>query len=290
MISDIPVSVIVVTRNEAHHIVRCLSALKDFDDIVVVDSHSDDDTAALAAAHGARVVDYHWGGQYPKKRQWCLDQLALKHDRVFFVDADEVVTTALVEEIRRLSWARDGYFIRGAYVFDEKVLRFGLMNNKLTLFDRRAFAFPIVDDLDAPGMGEIEGHYQPLPIKKGAQIGQLRPVLLHYAGDEGAAWAVRHARYAAWEAFMLRHHAYPPEIGTLRTLCKMVFRHMPWRPQMAFLHSFILKAGFMEGARGWRFAKTRSDYYRMVNDALSSPSKATAPQTATPTTPTVPEK
>lgn len=283
MNSKIPVTVIIVTRNEAQNLPRCLAALSDFDDIIVVDSHSTDDTTAIARAQGATVISYTWNGAYPKKRQWCLDNVATRHDRIFFVDADEIITQALADDIRALDWRCAGYFVRGRYVFDGQPLRFGLKNNKLALFDRTRFAFPVVDDLDAPGMGEMEGHYQPLPKARDARVGQMRAELLHYSGDDGPGWRARHENYAAWEAWMLKHRAYPPEIGLMRSVSKYLFRRLPWRPALAFFHSYVAKGGFLDGVRGFRLARSRYDYYRMVNAALSTASTGPAPQRAAPT-------
>jgi glycosyltransferase involved in cell wall biosynthesis len=91
---SIPVSVIIVTKNEEKRLGACLEALSlgHFDDVWVVDSQSGDGTCAIAAQHGARVEDYVWNGKYPKKRGWCLEYLELAHDWVFFVDADEIVS------------------------------------------------------------------------------------------------------------------------------------------------------------------------------------------------------
>ena len=177
---NIPVSVIVVTKNEDVQIVRCLTALAVFDEVVVVDSHSTDRTKEYAQAVDVRVVDFEWNGLYPKKRQWCLNHLDLAHDWVFFVDADEVVPRELAEEIAALDFTAAGDFVGGVYVAHNKTLKYGVRNNKLCLFDRRRVAFPVVDDLDLPGMGEIEGHYQPV-LKPGCDndtIGCLRTPLL----------------------------------------------------------------------------------------------------------------
>lgn len=70
----IPVSVVVMTRNEAANLPHCLSALGRFAERFVVDSGSTDGTPAIAEAAGARVVPFRWDGRYPKKKQWCLDQ------------------------------------------------------------------------------------------------------------------------------------------------------------------------------------------------------------------------
>ncbi|WZB68239.1 glycosyltransferase [Achromobacter xylosoxidans] len=65
--SKIPVSVVVMTKNEERNIVKCLKALADFDEVFVVDSDSTDATCALATALGARISHFQWNGKYPKK-------------------------------------------------------------------------------------------------------------------------------------------------------------------------------------------------------------------------------
>lgn len=267
--SAIPVSVVAAVRGEAARIERCLAALKGFSEIVAVDSDSTDGTAEIARRAGARVVPFSWDGRYPKKRQWCLDRLDLKHDWVLFVDADEIVTPELADEIRVLFSLPHpppcaGYFIDGLYAADGRILRHGLRNRKIALLDRRAMAFPAVDDLDLPGMGEMEGHYQPVPWNPRAKIGKLRHPMLHETDTGGPAWQARHERYAAWEAGMNRKNAWPQDPVPWRQALKAVFRALPFRPAAAFLHSYILKAGFLDGKPGWRLARSRALYYAMI--------------------------
>jgi len=78
--SSIPVSVIILTYNEAANITRCLEGLQAFDEIFVMDSASSDGTADLARGRGAQVIDFHWNGQYPKKKQWALTHVPARHD------------------------------------------------------------------------------------------------------------------------------------------------------------------------------------------------------------------
>lgn len=262
----IPVSVLVMTRNESARIGRCLEALRDFDEVIVVDSGSTDNTAALAESFHAHVENFIWNGRYPKKRQWCLDNLSPKHDWVFFVDADEIVTKELVEEIRALQKNCAGYFIKGLYVMDGKILKHGLHNNKIALLDRRMMEFPVVDDLDLPGMGEIEGHYQPVlkPAFRTVKIGALAAPLLHHAHDDPAGWEARHRRYAAWERGMNARNAWPADPVPWRQVLKRLFRAVPARPLWAFLHCYLLKASFLDGKQGFGLAAGRYRYYRMI--------------------------
>lgn len=262
--SRIAVSVIVTTLNEERNLARCLSALERFDEIIIVDSGSTDNTSQIAASSGARVMPFLWNGRYPKKRQWCLDHLNIKHDWVFFVDADEEVTPELVAEIASLDLGPGGfrgYFVKGAYVVDGRVLRFGLKNSKLCLFHKKAFRFPEIDDLDAPGMGEMEGHYQPVAVGA-ANIGRLENCLLHHAFEDMVRWDARHDGYAAWHRAVLKKAALPQDPAFIRRCFKGIFYHVPVRPLAAFLHSYILMLGCLDGYRGFFLARSRYLYYR----------------------------
>jgi glycosyltransferase involved in cell wall biosynthesis len=101
----IPVSVIVMTRNEEARLPRCLAALKSFAEIFVVDSASTDGTAAVARSFGATLVPFRWNGQYPKKKQWCLENIPFSHDNVLYIDADEIMTHDLAAEIANCDFA-----------------------------------------------------------------------------------------------------------------------------------------------------------------------------------------
>lgn len=263
MAAKIPLTVIVTTKNEERNLARCLAALERFDEIVVVDSDSGDATAEIVRSFGATLVPFIWNGRYPKKRQWCLDTLSLKYDRVFFVDADEEVRPVLCNEIAALDWQAAGYFVKGSYVIDGKVLRFGLKNNKLCLLDRRLIEFPVVDDLDIPGMGEIEGHYQPV-MKENATIGFLKNHLLHHAMDDEERYGQRHQNYALWQAGIKNKGLIFPDPIASRRILKAIFHHSKARPCLAFLHSYIVKMGFLDGMRGLKLAKSRFFYYHNI--------------------------
>lgn len=281
---SIPVSVIVVTKNEAAKIAACLSALTDFQEVWVVDSASRDATATIAAKHGAKVVNFIWNGAYPKKRQWCLDTLPLGSDWVLFVDADEIVLPDLVEELRNLFLSGGssgpsmaGYFITGRYRYQGAVLKFGYPNRKIALLHRHRMEFPVVDDLDIPGMGEIEGHYQPVctcqdgPATFG--IGSLHSVMIHDALDDVRAWIFRHEKYARWEAGMNRKRAWPVDPVPLRQRIKHLVRYSPLRalrPALFFIGAYVIKGGFRDGRGGWDLAARKYAYYQWIKTIESA--------------------
>ncbi len=273
----VPVSVIIVTKNEESRLADCLAAFSGFDaPLIVVDSASHDKTCAIARAYRARIVPFTWDGHYPKKRQWCLDHLALAHEWVWFVDADEIVSPALLAEIKALFSSGappcNGYFIESRYRLDGILLRYGLRNKKLCLFDRRELHFPYLDDLALDGMGEIEGHYQPVrrPGHGNAVIGVLKNNMEHRV-DDVAAWRERHRSYALWESGMNAGRLWPRDPVFWRDVAKTIFRAVPLRGEIMFLYGYILRSGFLDGAAGLRWALMRRDYYRMIAAASKSP-------------------
>ena len=80
----VPVSILIPIKNEAANLPRCLASVAWADEIVVVDSQSTDDSAAIAAAHGAQVVQFAFNGTWPKKKNWALEHLPFRHESVSY--------------------------------------------------------------------------------------------------------------------------------------------------------------------------------------------------------------
>ena len=99
----LPVTVCIPVRNEARNLSSCLASLEGhFDEIVVVDSGSADNSRQIAEAAGAKVMDFQWDGRFPKKRNWTLRNHDFKTPWVLFLDADERVTTSFIDELHRV--------------------------------------------------------------------------------------------------------------------------------------------------------------------------------------------
>src|SRR6476660_9005732 len=79
---SVPVSVVVPIKNEADNLPRCLESVRWADDIFVVDSGSTDNSAAVAERYGAKVVQFHFSGTWPKKKNWALQTLPFRHEWV----------------------------------------------------------------------------------------------------------------------------------------------------------------------------------------------------------------
>ena len=92
----VPLSAVVLTRNNAPIIARCLRSLSFASEIVVVDAESIDGTSSIARSEGARVIERAWPG-FAEQRRFALAQA--RHDWVLVIDSDEEVTTELAREI-----------------------------------------------------------------------------------------------------------------------------------------------------------------------------------------------
>lgn len=122
------ISAVIIAKNEEENIKNCILGLKWCDEILVIDDNSLDKTAKIAKEAGAKVIKHPLNNDFASQRNFALKEA--KHDWIFFVDADEVVTPKLAGEIQKaLSSAGLGkiarfYFKRDDY-FLGKLLKYG---------------------------------------------------------------------------------------------------------------------------------------------------------------------
>jgi len=259
----IALSVIVLTKNEERNLGKCLASTRPFDEVFVVDSESTDATRAIAEEHRARFVSFEWNGKYPKKKQWALEHVSFTHDWVLYLDADEEVTPDLAEEIRRLLADRPrhaGYFVGLDYRFLGRTLRHGERVHKLVLFDRTRGLFEERDDLDAENMWEVEGHYQP---RIDGSVGTLQSPLVHDDHDSLYHYFERHNRYSEWEAVM-RRNANGSRKTHAASRKKTIFNALPFKPLAFFVHSYLVRGGFLDGRAGYHYALAKAFYYWQI--------------------------
>ncbi len=98
MTQKLPISVLIITRNEEKMISRAVQSCAFADEVIVVDANSSDRTADIAERAGARVLHREWSG-FSDQRNYSMAQA--KNDWVFVLDADEAVTPELA------GWLRD---------------------------------------------------------------------------------------------------------------------------------------------------------------------------------------
>jgi glycosyltransferase involved in cell wall biosynthesis len=255
-----PVSVIVPVKNDAENLRRCLPALAWADQVFVVDSQSSDETAEVAALWGATLVQFHFNGSYPKKKNWALENLPLRNEWALIVDADEVVVPELAAEIAR-TVARDdadGYYLNSRYYFlGRRIRHCGYAECwNLRLFKHRLGRYEKMPDSTGGRAGDNEAHEH---VELAGRALYLVNELEHHAYPTVAAWVEKHNRYAIWEAALFERflkEPVPVGIGSgkrfKRRLKKIALR-LPMRPLFRFLYAYILRLGFLDGKPGLFF-------------------------------------
>ncbi|MBA8780100.1 MULTISPECIES: glycosyltransferase [Aeromonas] len=222
---------VLIVKNEADNLRACLASLEDLvDEIVVLDSGSQDDTPAIAAEFGARFfVNTAWPGFGRQRR---LAQSHVQSDWVLWLDADERLTPELrsaiqgvmanpasdtIYSIPRLSWVF-GRFIRHSGWYPDRVLR--LYPKALT------------------GYNEALVH-EKVEVRANMKIVNLQGDLLHYTYRDLEHYLVKSAGYARAWADQRTARGKKGSLG--QGLVHAVG---------CFLKMYLLKAGFLDGKQG----------------------------------------
>ncbi len=268
MTDKLPITVMVFVKNEEAGLGRTLASTKDFDEVIVIDSHSTDRTVEIAEQYGATVVQFDWNGRYPKKKQWSFDNAGAKHDWVLMLDGDEVVTTGLVQEFRGMvdelaAKSYGGYDARLRYKFAGKFLDHGHKVVKRILIDTTVARFSEVDDLGAPGYTEfeIEQHVHP---QTEAPTRWLSARLEHDDRDPVDSWFDRHNRYSGWEAHLRSDQERYQLVAGNRSAQGKFWSKVPFKPVVFFVYSYFGRAGFLDGRAGFDYAFAQSAYYWQI--------------------------
>ena len=235
-------SVIIVTKNEAHNIVACLESVAWADEIIVLDSGSSDDTVKLAVAAGARVIETDWPGYGPQQNRG-ID--AASGDWIYSLDADERITSALATEIRAV--IRENKF----NVFD--VPRRSLF---VTCFMRHSGWWPDrTRRLFKKGSARFTSHKIHANLATQDSVGHLKEAMIHYSFLNYYAVVEKMNRYSSGSAHDLN------AIGKRGSLAAAI-GHGLW----AFFRIYILKAGFLDGQQGLilAIANAEGTYYKYL--------------------------
>ena len=222
---------IVLTFNEADQICDCIESLRFADRILVFDSHSSDDTADLAQACGAEVLQRRFDN-YAAQRNAALQ--AVTTHWALFVDADERITEPLAHEIRqKMEWPdyaawqlpRHNYIFgrltQGAGWYPDYQTR--LLRPDQACYDPRRPVHEIV-------------------MLKGA-VGTLSHPIIHHNYRDLAHFLEKQRRYVQYDAQILFEQGIQPKP---RRFVLQPLRHFHWR--------FITLAGYRDGWHGFKLS------------------------------------
>ena len=230
------ISATTITFNEEDNIRSACESLSWADEIIVVDSHSTDQTRQIALQCGARVITREWAG-FALQKQFATEQAS--HDWVFSLDADERVSDQLqaaIESLRKEPDTKlaDGYRVARRSFYQGRWIRGGgwYPDRQLRLFRK--------------SMGHWEGKHihESVKMNEGARVESLTGDILHYSVRDAAHHhrmiGERYAPLAAKQMHEAGRRTSPIKIATAAPL--------------AFLRSYVLKAGFRDGLAGLSIA------------------------------------
>jgi glycosyltransferase involved in cell wall biosynthesis len=259
----LPVSVIVPARNEARNLPRCLASLAPVGEIYVVDSGSTDDTVRIAESYGATVVQFHYRGGWPKKRQWAMDTLPLSYDWILLLDADEVLTPELCAEIQSAIQSPDvdGYHIAlEMYFLGRRLRHSGASFSKLSLFRKGCGQYECRLRDQNTSMADMEVHEH---VIVDGPTRHLRHPLVHHNGESLDRYIQKHNEYSNWEAYVWLDGAktgngqgvqLQPSLwgaqAQRRRWLRRRFLELPGSPILFFLYKYFARLGFLDGVPG----------------------------------------
>jgi hypothetical protein len=268
---SVPVSVVVLTRDEEVNIARCLASVAWAAQIVVIDSGSTDATVSLARSLGALVIEQPWLG-FSGQREFALRHPDLRYDWVYFVDADEWVSPQLAAEIaaRLRAPLCAGFAHRFRLVFQGTWIRH-------CGWYRGSWIIRLVDRRFAKFDGGLVGER----VRVDGPVYRLANDIVDEDGKGLAAWLHKHVRYAELEQERRgRPVPWPERIRQIRArdpadtrplaravLKDLVFPSIPGRPLAMFLYMYVLRLGLLDGRTGLRFCLFHA-WYQVAVDAL----------------------
>jgi glycosyltransferase involved in cell wall biosynthesis len=272
--NDALVSVLILARNEALHIERAVSSARRLTPhVFVVDTNSTDATVERARAAGAEVVAAGDIERFADKLNWSADHIAFPTPWVLRLDADEVLTDELIEQLpARLAAVEPG--VSGVYL--RRQIWF------MGRWIRHGGAYPTYS-MRLWRRGEITCETRDLDehmILRRGQAGGFPLDVIDNPLSDLSSWIDKHNRYATLEA---RSAANPADEsnsaikaslwGTMpermRWLKVKVFYRLPLlvRPWLYFLYRYILRLGFLDGREGFVFHFMHGLWYRALVDA-----------------------
>lgn len=236
MTNKIPISVAIITKNEEEDITYALESVKDFEDIVVVDSFSTDRTSEICKKYTNKVIQHKWQG-YSKQKQLAVNNA--DKEWVLILDADERVTPELKDEmcekIKNNSFS--GFYIPRRNFFLGKWIRHSgwWPDYTLRLFKK-----------DVSYVEPREVHER--VFVKGS-VGYFKKPLEHFTYKTIASYIDKMENYSTLSAKELLNKKVP-----------LLITLMWINPILVFFKMFFLRQGFKDGIHGFILAVLYSSY------------------------------
>lgn len=233
------ISVVLITFNEENKIKKTIEAVSSLtDDIIVIDSFSTDTTKTICESLGVTFVQQVWSGYGSQKN---AGHAYAKYDWILSIDADEVVSAKLLQELKNLKFnsEKQVFNIPFKTYFCNTLIRYGgwnpqfhirLFNKKYTEWDTLAV-------------------HETLKLPADTDIVTLKGTIHHYSYDSLEDYTSKSEKYTDLFAQRLK------ERGKKSTWVKMYLS-----PAFTFIKEYFFKLGFLDGAMGFNIARLNYNY------------------------------
>jgi len=233
------VSVVIITKNEAHIIGTTLQSLQGItDDYIIVDSGSTDNTVTICKSFGATVIETAWDG-YGQNKNKGID--AAKNNWILNLDADEAIDETLKAAIQQLELKDESivYNFKFKNFFCNKWIRYGEWSgdNHIRLFNRKKIKWN-----DA-------AVHEGLTLNNDTKIVTLPGNVLHFTTQHMDDYINKTVAYAKLNA--TKYHVQGKQTN---------FFKLRMAPGLTFFQHYILRLGFLDGWEGYVIAKTTAWY------------------------------
>ncbi|MDR0605632.1 MAG: glycosyltransferase family 2 protein [Bacteroidales bacterium] len=265
-------SVIILTYNEEIHIRRCVENIQPIaKEIFIVDSFSTDKTIEIAKSLGAKVFQNKWENNYAKQFNWALDNLPIQTQWVLRLDADEYLTSELIDELtdklKNLSKDTTGIIFKRRHIFLNKWIKRGTYPVKLLRLFRYRKAI-----CEQRWMDE---HIQ---LIEGSAV-EFEYDFVDHNLNNLSWWTNKHNGYAIRETIDLldielnifgkekRSELTGQAAGKRNKKYSYAKKPLFLRSFAYFIYRYIFRLGFTEGKEGFLWHFLQGWWYRTLVDA-----------------------
>jgi len=247
------ISVLILTKDEENNLPACIDTLRWSDDIHVLDSYSTDATVAIAEHLGAKVWHRAFDS-FAQQQNWALENIQFRYPWVFYIDADERVTTELAKSMVNAVQDPQGSvafrirrrdFFMGTWLKHVQATPYylRLFRRDKMRYERIGHPVSVPDGPVSP----IDGYLDHFPFSKGI-----------------AQWVDKHNFYSTQEAqqlladrshsWSLREAFFAKTFEEKRRNQKQFYYRLPGRPLLKVFALYFLKRGFLDGYAGFAYS------------------------------------
>ena len=268
------ITALIITKNEEIHIERCINNIKKLvSDVLIIDSFSNDNTIEIAKKLNIKFIQNKFIN-HAKQFNFGLSQLSQDTDWVLKIDADEILTSSLIAEIKnklpQLDKNINGIYIKRHLVFQDTLIKYGRLSPVRLL---RLFRFQ---------KGKCDNRWVDEKIKVEGKTVQFKEYIVDQNLKSLSEWVRKHDRYSSAEALnylLIKYNSLFNDIeqsqlnyetlSVVSLKSRNLYAKLPFiiRAFIIFSYRYFFCLGFLHGKAGLIYFFLQSLWYRILVDA-----------------------